>query len=118
MDVLLKGISDRSLVEQIKHILDMVRALPFSYLIVWNHGCKPCSSTSADSLIGSFCFIFKANRASLRREVLHTDFLTPPILNEAMAALKKLADVNAIPNGGYLEVNFFLEANVSLIVVF
>ncbi|XP_021843670.1 uncharacterized protein [Spinacia oleracea] len=67
MDVLLKGISDRSLVEQIKHILDM------------------------------------ANRASLRREVLHTDFLTPPILNEAMAALKKLADVNAIPNGGYLE---------------
>ncbi|XP_010675522.1 uncharacterized protein LOC104891514 [Beta vulgaris subsp. vulgaris] len=44
-----------------------------------------------------------ANRASLRREVLHTDFLTPPVLEEAMAALKKLADVNAIPNGGYPE---------------
>uniref|UniRef100_A0A803LVD2 RNA-binding S4 domain-containing protein n=1 Tax=Chenopodium quinoa TaxID=63459 RepID=A0A803LVD2_CHEQI len=67
VDVLLKGVSDRNLVEQIKHIIDM------------------------------------ANRASLRREVLHTDFLTPPVLNEAMVALKKLADVNAIPNGGYLE---------------
>lgn len=64
---LLEGVSDRSLVEQIKQILDM------------------------------------ANRASLRREVLHTDFLTPPVLNEAMVALKKLADVNAIPNGGYPE---------------
>lgn len=67
VDVLLKGVSDRSLVEQIKHILDM------------------------------------ANRASLRREVLHTDFLTPPVLNEAMGVLKKFADVNAFPNGGYLE---------------
>ncbi|XP_021722823.1 uncharacterized protein LOC110690311 [Chenopodium quinoa] len=67
VDVLLKGVSDRNLIEQIKHIIDM------------------------------------ANRASLRREVLHTDFLTPPVLNEAMVALNKLADVNAIPNGGYLE---------------
>uniref|UniRef100_A0A7C8Z0D0 RNA-binding S4 domain-containing protein n=1 Tax=Opuntia streptacantha TaxID=393608 RepID=A0A7C8Z0D0_OPUST len=44
-----------------------------------------------------------ANRASLRREVVHTDFLTPPILEEAMAAIKKLVDVNAVPNGGYPE---------------
>ena len=42
----------------------------------------------------------------MRREVLHTDFLTPPILEEAMAAIKKLVDVNAVPNGGYPEVNF------------
>ncbi|CAO2836129.1 unnamed protein product [Amaranthus hypochondriacus] len=67
VDVLLKGVVDRSLVEQIKNIIDM------------------------------------ANRASLRREIQHTDFLTPPVMNEAMVALKKLADVKAIPNGGYPE---------------
>ncbi|KAJ9551432.1 hypothetical protein OSB04_015477 [Centaurea solstitialis] len=36
-----------------------------------------------------------AKRASLRREVLHTDFLTPPV--------KKLADVKTLVQGGYPE---------------
>lgn len=67
MGVLPEGVSDKNVIEEIKHILEM------------------------------------ANRASLRREVLHTDFLTPPILDEAMAAIKKLVDVNAIPNGGHPE---------------
>lgn len=67
MEVLLKEVNDKNVIEEIKHILEM------------------------------------ANQASLRREVLHTDFLTPPILDEAMAAIKKLVDVNAIPNGGYPE---------------
>ncbi|KAK9150142.1 hypothetical protein Syun_008451 [Stephania yunnanensis] len=42
-----------------------------------------------------------ARRASSRREVLHTDFLTPPILKESMMALEKLADVKAVAVGGY-----------------
>ncbi|XP_042498339.1 putative RNA-binding protein YlmH [Macadamia integrifolia] len=42
-----------------------------------------------------------ARRASSRREVLHTDFLTPPILKESMLALEKLADVKAVAQGGY-----------------
>lgn len=67
MDLLLKGVNDITVAEEIKHIIEM------------------------------------ANRASLRREVLHTDFLIPPVMNEAMVALKKLVDVNAIPNGGYPE---------------
>ncbi|XP_074290404.1 uncharacterized protein LOC141617129 [Silene latifolia] len=67
VDILLKGVNDRSLVEEIKHILEM------------------------------------ANRASLRREILHTNFLTPPTLNEAMAVLNKLVDVSAMSNGGYPE---------------
>ncbi|KAH9619498.1 hypothetical protein KSS87_007746 [Heliosperma pusillum] len=67
VDILLKGVNDKSLVEEIKHILEM------------------------------------ANRASMRREILHTNFLTPPTLNEAMAVLNKLNDVNAISNGGYPE---------------
>ncbi|KAL9232437.1 hypothetical protein vseg_007550 [Gypsophila vaccaria] len=67
VDVLLNGVGDKSLIEEMKHIIEM------------------------------------ANRASLRREILHTDFLTPPTLNEAMAVVSKLVDVSAISNGGYPE---------------
>ncbi|KAK7294510.1 hypothetical protein RJT34_17399 [Clitoria ternatea] len=42
-----------------------------------------------------------ARRASLKREILHTDFLTPPVLKESMQVLEKLADVKAIAQGGY-----------------
>ncbi|XP_058101010.1 uncharacterized protein LOC131245508 isoform X2 [Magnolia sinica] len=44
-----------------------------------------------------------AGRASSRREILQTDFLTPPILKEAMLTLEKLADVKAVAQGGYPE---------------
>ncbi|XP_052206332.1 uncharacterized protein LOC127810817 isoform X2 [Diospyros lotus] len=40
-------------------------------------------------------------RAQSRREVLHTDFLTPPILNESTIVLEKLADIKTIAHGGY-----------------
>jgi RNA-binding protein YlmH len=46
----------------------------------------------------------QARRASLRREVLHTDFLTPPTLKESLHVLEKLADVKAIAQGGYPQV--------------
>lgn len=42
-----------------------------------------------------------AKRASLRREVLHTDFLTPPVLKESKQVLEKLADVKTVSQGGY-----------------
>uniref|UniRef100_A0A5B7BX92 RNA-binding S4 domain-containing protein n=1 Tax=Davidia involucrata TaxID=16924 RepID=A0A5B7BX92_DAVIN len=45
--------------------------------------------------------IEKANRASLRREVLHTDFLMPPVLKNTMLVLEKLADIKAVAQGGY-----------------
>ncbi|PWA73346.1 RNA-binding S4 domain-containing protein [Artemisia annua] len=44
-----------------------------------------------------------AKRASLRREVLHTDFLTPPVLKESLMIIEKLADVKTIAQGGYPE---------------
>ncbi|GJS78787.1 RNA-binding S4 domain-containing protein [Tanacetum coccineum] len=44
-----------------------------------------------------------AKRASLRREVLHTDFLTPPVLKDALMTIEKLADVKTIAQGGYPE---------------
>lgn len=46
----------------------------------------------------------QAKRASLRREVLHTDFLTPPVLKESMLVLERLADVKIVAQGGYPEV--------------
>ncbi|XP_076905554.1 uncharacterized protein LOC143561320 isoform X1 [Bidens hawaiensis] len=44
-----------------------------------------------------------AKRASTRREVLHTDFLTPPVLKESMMIIEKLADVKTSVQGGYPE---------------
>ncbi|KAI3755779.1 hypothetical protein L1987_55585 [Smallanthus sonchifolius] len=44
-----------------------------------------------------------AKRASMRREVLHTDFLTPPVLKESMMIIEKLADVKTSVQGGYPE---------------
>ncbi|GKV15958.1 hypothetical protein SLEP1_g26679 [Rubroshorea leprosula] len=64
-DVLLKGVADKSTVEELKNILQMAR------------------------------------RAESRREVLHTDFLTPPVLKESMLVLGKLADIKAVAQGGY-----------------
>uniref|UniRef100_A0A6N2NM80 RNA-binding S4 domain-containing protein n=1 Tax=Salix viminalis TaxID=40686 RepID=A0A6N2NM80_SALVM len=63
--VALKGVEDKSVIEEMKRILDMAR------------------------------------RASLRREVLHTDFLTPPTLKESLLVLGKLTDIKAIAQGGY-----------------
>ncbi|XP_057970812.1 uncharacterized protein LOC131159661 isoform X3 [Malania oleifera] len=42
-----------------------------------------------------------AKRASSRREVFHTDFLTPPVLKESLLVLEKLSDVKALAQGGY-----------------
>ncbi|CAK7327794.1 unnamed protein product [Dovyalis caffra] len=63
--VALKGVEDKNVIEEVKHVLDMAR------------------------------------RASLRREVLHTDFLTPPTLKESLLVLEKLADIKVIAQGGY-----------------
>ncbi|RCV27337.1 hypothetical protein SETIT_5G316600v2 [Setaria italica] len=42
-----------------------------------------------------------AERASQLRDVFHTNFLTPPIIKEAMLAIEKLADIKAVAQGGY-----------------
>ncbi|VVB00369.1 unnamed protein product [Arabis nemorensis] len=44
-----------------------------------------------------------ARRVTSRREVLHTDFLTPPIVKESVSVLGKLADVTIVAQGGYPE---------------
>ncbi|XP_019154035.1 PREDICTED: uncharacterized protein LOC109150553 [Ipomoea nil] len=67
VDVLIKGVSDKDTIEDVKRIIEM------------------------------------AERASSRREVLHTDFLTPLVLKESMLALEKLANVKTVAQGGYPE---------------
>ncbi|GJM93144.1 hypothetical protein PR202_ga09674 [Eleusine coracana subsp. coracana] len=47
--------------------------------------------------------LMQAERASQRRDVFHTNFLTPPIIKEAMVAIEKLADIKAVAQGGYPE---------------
>lgn len=42
-----------------------------------------------------------AKRASSRREIAQTDFLTPPVLKEAVLTLEKLADIKTVADGGY-----------------
>ncbi|PKA64618.1 hypothetical protein AXF42_Ash007364 [Apostasia shenzhenica] len=42
-----------------------------------------------------------ASRASSRREILHTDFLTPPVLKESISSLEKLTDLKTVAQGGY-----------------
>ncbi|GMH13322.1 hypothetical protein Nepgr_015163 [Nepenthes gracilis] len=42
-----------------------------------------------------------ADQAAMRREVLHTDFLTLPILKEPMLVLEKLGDAKVITHEGY-----------------
>ncbi|XP_020867183.1 uncharacterized protein LOC9330486 isoform X2 [Arabidopsis lyrata subsp. lyrata] len=44
-----------------------------------------------------------ARRAASKREVLHTDFLTPPIVKESVLVLGKFADVKIVAQGGYPE---------------
>nr|XP_027063268.1 uncharacterized protein LOC113689719 isoform X1 [Coffea arabica] len=44
-----------------------------------------------------------AKRAATRCEILHTGFLTPPVLKESMQALKDLVDIKTVAQGGYPE---------------
>lgn len=44
-----------------------------------------------------------ANRALSRREVCHTDFLTPTVLKESMSVLDKFVDIKMVAQGGYPE---------------
>ena len=43
----------------------------------------------------------------MRREVSHSNFLTPPVMKESMLALEKLADVEAVAQGGYPQVYYY-----------
>lgn len=46
----------------------------------------------------------QARRAVDRWEVGHSDFLSPPVLGDALMAVRRLSDVGAVVSGGYAQV--------------
>jgi len=46
----------------------------------------------------------QARSAADRWEVAHSAFLTPPVLKDALMAVRKLSDVGALVSGGYAQV--------------
>ncbi|KAH9330156.1 hypothetical protein KI387_002264, partial [Taxus chinensis] len=45
----------------------------------------------------------KAREALTTREIFHSDFLTPPVVENALLALKNLSDIEVVVQGGYPE---------------
>lgn len=43
----------------------------------------------------------QAQKAASRKEIFYSDFLTPPVVEDALLAIKKLSDVDALVQGGY-----------------
>ncbi|KAF3778581.1 putative RNA-binding protein [Nymphaea thermarum] len=74
-DGLLKGIKDKEILEEVKRLLEM----------------ETLQYMKRKSRLDYQC-IWKGRRALSRRETIHSDFLTPPVLKEATAALEKLSD--------------------------
>ncbi|ONK70138.1 uncharacterized protein A4U43_C05F30650 [Asparagus officinalis] len=63
------------------------------------HAAKSGGSGGGDASAKNI--VEMARRASIRKEILHTDFLTPPVVNETLLTLGKLADIKAVSQGGY-----------------
>ncbi|KAL6757693.1 hypothetical protein V8C86DRAFT_2616727 [Haematococcus lacustris] len=61
------------------------------------------ASTSSDSRKEVDRVLELADRAAVRWELTWTDFLPPPVVGDAMAALAGRSDVQALPWGGYAQ---------------
>ncbi|XP_073149128.1 uncharacterized protein [Henckelia pumila] len=59
--------------------------------------------TDKDTIEDVKQIVEKVNRALSRREVCHTDFLTPTVLKESMSVLDNLVDIKMLAQGGYPE---------------
>ncbi|PWZ31380.1 putative RNA-binding protein YlmH [Zea mays] len=85
-DSAVKGSVDRNSAEEVRNILNMHSSEIYGYSCYsWAH----------------INILIQAERASQRRDVFHTNFLTPPIVKETMLALEKFADTKAVAQGGY-----------------
>lgn len=60
---------------------------------------KGLSKGSVEPVVKSV--LVQAQKAASGREIFHSDFLTPPVLEDALLAIKKLSDVEALVQGGY-----------------
>jgi hypothetical protein len=104
---------------RVLHVPFARRAIPTSYHFFPSGRCHAALSFAAaaagDSAVKASLdrnaaeelrsILDMAQRASQRRDVFHTNFLTPPIVKECMLAIEKLADIKAVAQGGYPQVN-------------
>lgn len=60
---------------------------------------KGLSKNSADPHVK--LVLVQAQKAASRKEIFRSDFLTPPVVEDALLAIKKLSDVEALVQGGY-----------------
>lgn len=60
---------------------------------------KGLSKGSAESPVK--LILVQAQKAASGREIFHSDFLMPPVVEDALSAIKKLSDVEALVQGGY-----------------
>ncbi|KAL5228015.1 hypothetical protein ABZP36_016280 [Zizania latifolia] len=109
------AVSLASPLRRVLHVPYARRAIPTSYHFFprgLSHAALACAAAAVgDSAVkGSVdrnaaeevkSILDMAQRASQRRDVFHTNFLTPPIVKEAMLAIEKLADIKAVAQGGY-----------------
>ncbi|XP_006644700.1 putative RNA-binding protein YlmH isoform X2 [Oryza brachyantha] len=100
---------------RVLHVPYARRAIPTSYHFFPRGRCHAALSFTADAARDSAVkgsvdrnvaeevssILDMAQRASQRRDVFHTNFLTPPIVKECMLAIEKLADIKAVAQGGY-----------------
>ena len=75
-----------------------------------NRGSVAVSAAVRDDLIKGVAaenrddvarIVEQAQRAASSWTVVHSDFYTPPVIADAMAVLQRMADVAAVPWGGY-----------------
>uniref|UniRef100_A0A0E0C7N8 RNA-binding S4 domain-containing protein n=1 Tax=Oryza meridionalis TaxID=40149 RepID=A0A0E0C7N8_9ORYZ len=109
------AVSLASPLRRVLHVPFARRAIPTSYHFFPSGRCHAALSFAAaaagDSAVKASLdrnaaeelrsILDMAQRASQRRDVFHTNFLTPPIVKECMLAIEKLADIKAVAQGGY-----------------
>ncbi|GJS78789.1 RNA-binding S4 domain-containing protein [Tanacetum coccineum] len=89
--------------------------MDYSYLRIIGVGiCHLAQAVEGDTHVSleevdewSYCrkwpIVYTAKRASSRREVLHTDFITPPVLKNSVMSIEFCLRLKTIAQGGYRE---------------
>ena len=67
---------------------------------------KICCLVSYASLYLETSFV---KLAIERWEVTHSDFLTPPAIDDALKVLKRLSDIGVVVSGGYPQVKLLFQ---------
>ncbi|GKA31889.1 hypothetical protein Tco_0718256, partial [Tanacetum coccineum] len=94
-----------------KNIPDTLSCIPFYYSLIGVGICHLAQAVEGDTQVSlekddewSYWPIFEmAKRASSIYDVLHTDFITPPVLESSVMSIKFWIRLKTIAQGGYRE---------------